>query len=145
MENHFDKMISKDNLQTWSATNRVKSPEPSCHQHLKTLNNDWELSYQRSHPDIKSVPTNVLCPAVTGLVVIYQKSGSKFSYPSIARTMVENPAEKLMGCKNLLWWPRGHRSIIVIITVHNGNLRGQIWTFLTLKLEVRWVLNNWGI
>ena len=29
-------------------------------------------------------------------------------------------------------------------TMHNGNLRGQIWTFLILKLEVRWVLHNWG-
>ena len=28
--------------------------------------------------------------------------------------------------------------------MHSGNVRGQIWTFLKLKLEVRWVLNNWG-
>ena len=29
-------------------------------------------------------------------------------------------------------------------TLHNGKVRGQIWTNLILKLEVRWVLNNWG-
>ena len=29
-------------------------------------------------------------------------------------------------------------------TLHNGKVRGQIWTFLKLKLELRWVLRNWG-
>ena len=29
-------------------------------------------------------------------------------------------------------------------TLHSGKVRGQIWTHLILKLEVRWVLNNWG-
>ena len=28
--------------------------------------------------------------------------------------------------------------------LHSGKVRGQIWTFLKLKLEMRWVLKNWG-
>ena len=33
---------------------------------------------------------------------------------------------------------------ISAVSVHNGKVRGQIWTFLKLKLELRWVLRNWG-
>ena len=32
----------------------------------------------------------------------------------------------------------------IISAVHSGKVRGQIWTFLKLMLEVRWVLKNWG-
>ena len=35
------------------------------------------------------------------------------------------------------WWLLG-------MALHNGKVRGQIWTHLILKLEVRWVHNNWG-
>ena len=34
--------------------------------------------------------------------------------------------------------------LLIIAPLHNGKVRGQIWTFLKLKLEVRWVLRNWG-
>ena len=33
---------------------------------------------------------------------------------------------------------------LILLPLHSGKVRGQIWTFLKLKLEVRWMLKNWG-
>ena len=48
-----------------------------------------------------------------------------------------------------LWQPPRVASLIlkhslIHLAMHNGKVHGQIWTHLILKLEVRWVLNNWG-
>ena len=37
-----------------------------------------------------------------------------------------------------------HQTGRVPSSLHCGKVRGQIWTFLKLRLEVRWVLKNWG-